>query len=426
VTAEVPAAPGADDRDVWEHVLSPLADEIAERATELSAALAERTRLTLPELYGDPETVEANRASAEASLHSIAAGLRQGGDPEQIELPAETVAFARDSARRGLPVGQLLRGYRIAQAAFLDWAVGELAQRSRDRDELARATEIFNAWSFAYIDAALLLADQTYAAERERFARSSAAVRAETITAILEQREGDPRAAGLRLRYVLEREHLGVCAWLEQAPADSDSVELLEAAIAEVGHALGVEAVLMHPLGLLLAAGWISAASPLDPAALDHVVLDSDALPGVRISVGEPADGVAGFRSTHHQALHARRVAVLSHRAVGSVTRYGLVSLQALASADIDQAQEFVDRELGALADDDDTCRRLAATLRVYLDEHASRGRAAKRLGIHENTISYRIKQAEEILGRSVEQDTLNLRVALALASLTRQRRSTR
>ncbi len=77
-------------------------------------------------------------------------------------------------------------------------------------------------------------------------------------------------------------------------------------------------------------------------------------------------------------------------------------------------------RELRGLAADDDLTTRLTATLRTYLDEHSSRSRTAKRLGIHENTVSYRIKQAEEILGRSVDQRTLELRVALALAHLVR------
>jgi DNA-binding PucR family transcriptional regulator len=161
----------------------------------------------------------------------------------------------------------------------------------------------------------------------------------------------------------------------------------------------------------------------LDLTPLEKLRLDEGALPGIRVAVGEPARGLAGFRWTHFEARNARRVATLGQRATGSVTRYGLVSLQALASADIDQARAFVRRELGALAADDDTSRRLAATLRVYLDEHASRSRAAKRLGIHENTISYRIRQAEEILGRSVDENTLNLRVALALAALTREGR---
>jgi DNA-binding PucR family transcriptional regulator len=70
------------------------------------------------------------------------------------------------------------------------------------------------------------------------------------------------------------------------------------------------------------------------------------------------------------------------------------------------------------LASRDDTTRRLGATVRAYLDENGSRGRTAKRLHVHENTVAYRLRQAEELLGRSVEKRTLELRVALALADL--------
>ena len=56
--------------------------------------------------------------------------------------------------------------------------------------------------------------------------------------------------------------------------------------------------------------------------------------------------------------------------------------------------------------------------MRTYLDENGSRARTAKRLNVHENTVSYRLRQAEEILGRSVDKRTLELRVALTLADL--------
>ena len=423
MSPQAPAPHPGDDREVWEHVLKPFGVEFAARARELSELLVESYRLELPDLYRDPEAVEAIRASTEASIRTIAEGIEEGSDPRPLELPPETVAYARASARQGLQIGSLLRSYRLGHAAAWDWTVQELAARSRDRDELARASEICAAWIFAYIDQAMILAEELYASERERFARSAAAVRSEMITAILEQGETDAQVAGLRLRHELERHHLGICAWLDQAPSQADSVELLEAAILEVAHVLGHQSVLVHPLGLLDAAGWISSAGAIGVVALDQTHLDGDTFPGVRLAVGEPAHGISGFRSTHVEALHARRVATLSQRPAGSVTRYGLVSLQALACGDIDQVHAFVHRELGPLAADDDTCRRLAATLRVYLDEHASRGRAAKRLGIHENTISYRIRQAEELLGRSVDEDTLNLRVALALASMARERR---
>ncbi|MFN8225210.1 MAG: helix-turn-helix domain-containing protein [Mycobacterium sp.] len=80
---------------------------------------------------------------------------------------------------------------------------------------------------------------------------------------------------------------------------------------------------------------------------------------------------------------------------------------------------------MGALAAPDDTTRRLAATVRTYLDEHGSRGRTAKRLSIHENTVSYRLRQAEELLDRSVDKRTLELRVALVLADLVDEQNPT-
>jgi DNA-binding PucR family transcriptional regulator len=136
------------------------------------------------------------------------------------------------------------------------------------------------------------------------------------------------------------------------------------------------------------------------------------------MALGEPARGVAGFRASHEQAVHARRVARLEGRPAWGITRYGEVALQATVSTDIEQARAFAAHKLGRLFSDDEKSRRLAATLEVYLGEQCSRIRAARRLGIHENTVSYRIRQAEEILGHSVQDDTLGLRVALAIAPM--------
>jgi DNA-binding PucR family transcriptional regulator len=55
------------------------------------------------------------------------------------------------------------------------------------------------------------------------------------------------------------------------------------------------------------------------------------------------------------------------------------------------------------------------STLGVYLEENCSRSRAAKRLGLHENTITYRIRRTQEVLGRPIESDSLRLSAALAL-----------
>jgi DNA-binding PucR family transcriptional regulator len=394
----------------WERVLRPLAAEAREQSYELSVVVIDRIREQLPELFDDPESAEANRASTEASIRAVAAVVEEGGDPRAIELPAETVAYAREGVRRNIPLAALMRSYRLGHAALWELLVPRIAALSQDSEELAEATALGSAILFAYADKALILADELYSAERERWARSAAATQADTIDAILAGRSVDAGQASRRLRYELGREHVGVYAWLEAAPDDGDSVALLEAALAQVAAACSATSTLVRPLGVLATSAWMTGATTPGELRVDAA--------GVRVALGEPAPGVDGFRRTHEEAAHARRVATLAGRSPGSVTRYGRVALAALASADPDQARAFVTARLGGLGDDDDTSRRLAATLRVYLDEHCSRSRTAKRLGLHENTISYRVKQAEEILGRGVEEDTLELHVALALAGV--------
>ena len=48
--------------------------------------------------------------------------------------------------------------------------------------------------------------------------------------------------------------------------------------------------------------------------------------------------------------------------------------------------------------------------------EASSATRVAKELFVHQNTVTYRVKRAEELLGRSVTEDPLELVCALVLA----------
>lgn len=408
--------------DLHARVIAPVARELEDQAPELGRDLVERFRQELPELYRDDQALESARASTIASVRAVAVLMRDDLDPAQTELPPETVATARDGARQGLPIAALLRTYRIGHAALWDEIVPRLASHAADTDELTVAIEHCASKLFGYVDMALMLGEEVYASERERFARSAAAVRGETIDALLSGRLTDIAKAGQRLRYDLARTHIGIWAWLARGPESGDAYTVLEAAVSELAQAAQATP-LMQPRGTYAVAGWISPPTGVVAERLAEIRLPTSSFPGVRLTIGEPAEGLEGFRATHAQATSARQVASLAGRPVGSVTRYSAVALQALACADLEQARMFVGRELGALVADDDTTLRLAATLRVYLDEHASRSRAAKRLGVHENTISYRVKQVEEILGRSVEDDTLNLRVALALAATVRERR---
>jgi DNA-binding PucR family transcriptional regulator len=124
---------------------------------------------------------------------------------------------------------------------------------------------------------------------------------------------------------------------------------------------------------------------------------------------------VTGFRTSHEQALRAQRVAVLGGRAPGARIRFDDVSLVALMTQDPEETERFLERELGPLLQPTDAARRLTSTLRVYLDEGASYVAAGRRLGVHENTVGYRVRRASELLGRRVEGGGLRLHAALLL-----------
>jgi DNA-binding PucR family transcriptional regulator len=271
---------------------------------------------------------------------------------------------------------------------------------------------------FDYVDAALCLVEEVYTAERDRWLRSAAASQAETISTILAGQPVDIDVATRRLRHEVRRVHVAAIAWLEAHEEGRNTQAILESAIRDVAAAIGNQKPLVHPLGILSAAAWISSHSDIPSKVLDELRFRTANAPGVRMAIGEPARGIAGFRSSHLEALEAQRIARLAGGDVGSVTRYANISLRAIATIDIEQSRVFVQRELGRLASTDETTRRLADTLRAYLDENCSRGRTAKRLHIHENTVAYRIRQAEELLGRPLEKRTLELRTALALAEL--------
>jgi DNA-binding PucR family transcriptional regulator len=114
--------------------------------------------------------------------------------------------------------------------------------------------------------------------------------------------------------------------------------------------------------------------------------------------------------------MWARGVAIRATATRGPVVRYDTVALASIALADFEQASNFVIRELGPLARKEEETQRLASTLMVYLEEGSSLDRAARRLGVHKNTVLNRVKRARELMGRGLDERNLELQVALAFA----------
>jgi len=273
------------------------------------------------------------------------------------------------------------------------------ALRLARSDTFADALAYFNDWLFTYVETIERQLTDFSMREREQWLRGAESLRAEAVRALL---DGAP-VGSLRLGYELERDHVAFLVWSDEEGDGQALFADLERVAAAVAACLGATGVLSVAQGRRLAC-W---------AAAGDASLAYRPRRGMHIALGGAAHGVDGFRRSHAEALAARRVA--SGR---SVTAFADVSLDALATLDLDEARRFVACELGPLAAGDDATRRLSSTLRVFLEEGASFVRAARRLGVHVNTVTYRVRRAEELLGHRASERQLELRVALRLARL--------
>jgi DNA-binding PucR family transcriptional regulator len=401
---------------VWQEILRPIARELRLQARPLSEQAVEHMRPLVPSAFTDPTNGEQVRANAESGMQLIADSLERGSDPTSLEPPLTLATGAQARARRGLSLTALMRPFRLVHETLWDWIVAEIHTRATNLEEREAAIVLASNWLFAAVDAIATAYTDIYEAERERWLRSAAAVRTETLEAILAGNETEPVRAGSRLGYELDRNHVGVIAWVDDATEE----DALEAGLGELAARTGAEGSLLEPIGRFAVMGWVSRSRPFTAGALRKAAATPLAAGGVQVAMGEPAMGLPGFRRTHLEATQARRVAARLRRPPGTVTPYLRVELIAIATMDEELAQGFVERALGPLVEDDDVSRRLAATLAVYLHENCSRTRAARRLGVHENTISYRVRQAEALLGHPIEDNRLNLGVALALLPAVR------
>lgn len=427
VDAEWPPLREPSAERVWRDILQPVGVNLRQQASELAADIVTDIRDELPGLLTDPQMFEEGKNSAADSLRQIGQMVARGDSHKNIDLPSSTRAIIRLAVWRSVSLAEHGRFYRLAQERLLHWLFPQIAKSTDDPGTLATAVELTTSWVLGFVDRALLVADRAYEDERETWSRGASAARAAAIEDILADRERDAQTASTRLRHEVARHHIGVVARLVGEPQHGDALSVLSEAIASAARLAGADGSITHPAGSLAIAGWLSARRPFPAETIPPTQegLRAWRIPlGVSIAVGEQAFGLKGFRATHVEAQHASRVSMLVNPEQTSFTRYREAALTALCTADDDHAAMFAQRALGPLAENDKDSDRLAVTLAVYLRENLSRTRTADVLQIHPNTVSYRVRQAEELLQRSFERDTLDLQVALGLLpALTQLRR---
>ncbi|MFN6548839.1 PucR family transcriptional regulator [Mycolicibacterium septicum] len=396
-------------------------DRLMARQTAVSQSVQQALASQITQLRGDRELVQLLGASVAGNVETIFNALRHDISLDNIEPPTAALEYARRVAQRGVPMDALVRAYRLGHSLVIDAASDEVNATGLDARIGLAVFERITSVSFRYIDWISQQVVVVYEEERDPWLTNQNSARALRVREVLEAPASapasDPEALTAALRYPVQRTHLAIVLWW---PADSeheDGLGRLEAVLREIADVLG-------PQGspLFVAAdrntgwGWIPLSSAAAVTAVDavrtHLTTRSDS---PTVALGTPSYGVEGFRRSHRQAMKARGVALAAGTdGVIAAGDPGLAAA-ALIAENLDDAREFVSETLGALASDTANDARLRETLRVYLHDGASYKSAGEKLNLHFNSVKYRVGRAEERRGRPVDDDRLDVELALLL-----------
>jgi hypothetical protein len=395
-------APAVDE------LVSAAAAAVSTRLSDVTDDLVELLTRDIPPLRDDARIESLLAASVAENVATLLHMFEHGIDPQSIEAPAAAVEYARRLAQRGVPLAALVRAYRIGHARFLHWCFAELKHDAADAPVVGEATRRMTELSFVYIDRISERVIEFYEQERDRWLHNRATVRLARVLSVLADEDLDMDATEATLGYRLRRHHLGLVAWMREPTGGGQDLLVLEQAAALLAQRADCPASpLFVPRDESSAWVWLPLRSErlLDQMLVDHA--------DVCISLGEPGDDVEGFRRSHRQALRAQAVALAAGPRSPSVTAFADIRPIALMCSDLDATRAWVLDTLGALAIDDDQHARLRLTLRVFLSTGGSYTATAERLQMHKNTVHYRVNKAEEMRERSIQQDRLDVELAL-------------
>ena len=146
-----------------------------------------------------------------------------------------------------------------------------------------------------------------------------------------------------------------------------------------------------------------------DAAGASTVGLDGD----IQFAFGDAAKGTSGFRLTHRQAVATQAVALAAGSPPPRAVTFSEVAPVAMMLGSDDLLRAWVLSTLAGLAADDEHHARLRETLLVFLQSGGSYKTTAERLMLHKNTVQYRIRKANESLGRPVGENRHDVELAL-------------
>ncbi|MYR05229.1 hypothetical protein GTV32_02315 [Gordonia sp. SID5947] len=386
--------------------------ELPRLGSNLHSEIAE----AIPELRGDEVILELLRASSESNVETFLHVAQYDIPIESVRPPPAATEYAHRLAQRAISANALLRAYRVGQHVVLDWVVAEVARNEPDREVAFAAAQIVQQISFAYVDRVAEQVVAEYETERERWLANRNSVRTAMLNTVLSGRDHDVGAAEAALGYLLRQHHLGLVVWTVEEGGMPSELRRLESLVGAIGESVDAAGqALFLPQDGSTAWCWI----PLGRTA--HGQIDHDAIqrlteeagPGVRVALGRPHASGTGFRTTHQEAQRAHTVSSIAGDIRVTTFDEPGVQICSILARDLDSTRGLVASALGGLAENDENTAQLRATLLAFLQAKSSYVAAAEVVHLHKNTVKYRVDKAIDSRGRALDDDRLNLELAL-------------
>ena len=393
-------------------LVADVAAAVSRRAAAVSGDVYEVILREIPELRDDKSVLALLTSSVHSNIGTCLQIMQHQIDLNAVRAPAASLEYARRRAQRGTPLTALLRAYRLGHTRFSDWLLKELAQQTNDAQMITAATLNMSKVVAGYVDQTSEEIVAAYTRERENWLRNRSAARAARIRDLLSGERINASATEAVLGYRLRQYHVGVVCWANDTAAAADNITRLEHAISQVAGKAGCTGdPVFLPRDVSSAWAWLPLGirDTFDTAAVSTAGADSD----IHFAFGDPAKGTTGFRLTHRQATAAQAVALAAGTNPPRAVTFGQVAPVAMMLGSPGLLRPWVLATLGGLAADDEHHARLRETLLVFLHTGGSYKTTAEHLTLHKNTVQYRIRKAEESLGRPVSGNRHDIELAL-------------
>lgn len=397
-----------------------LGEEPKDWALSLSAESFRRVLELIPEKHRLISMASLRSAIESAALVLIDVLI---DDSTPFSLTSAQVNVVRDIVSHDFPFRDMVNGIREVQRHWTETML-ELIQRETDADDRVACLQVSVNLLSRFFDDTVDRVISLYLSERQRAMATTVTARLETVSRILRGESiGSDDATLSRLGIDLHKYHLAMVVWTEADETSpcfdeerpGERYAQLEEAVQGLGSSLGSDTVLAVPCYNGTLWGWATRALPFS-SELAQLRAQLPVPTGLRFALGRPGLDIAGFRRSHGEARDAHRVAVTGHsREV--VTLYSEVELVALLSADLERARSFVKEQLGPLASPVEAMQELRCTLLAYLQAEHSLVSTARDLKLHRNTVVYRLRRIEAVLGRPLSHRCLETYAALELTS---------